>query len=76
MEQYWVSMIIQNDNDKRAWLCSITNYDDSLEDAIKTINYSKENHTVLSAWVDKIDKENHKQTVFHECYVDVLGYVR
>ena len=36
----------------------------------------RESHNVLSAWIDVFDKNDQKTTVFHECYVDVLGNVK
>lgn len=74
MNRYYVSTIIQNKDDKRAWLCSITDCVLSIEKAIELVEFMRRNHTVLSAWVDCFDKTGSK-IVFHECYVDVLGQV-
>lgn len=76
MNQFWVSLIIQNEGDKRAWLSPMSESVSSLEAAMKTIERSRQNYNVLSAWVDVFDTDNVKHTVFHECYVDPLGYVR
>ena len=73
MELYWVSAIIQNKGDKKPWLCAMTDSDVKLDDAMKTIDNLKNNHNVLSAWIDAFDENNVKQTVFHKCYIDVLG---
>ena len=72
---YWVSAIIQNDGDKRAWLCAMTDSVYSIEQAMETINRARANHIVLSAWVDTFDENNVKKTVFHECYVNIVGHV-
>ena len=76
MEKYWVSLIIQNKGDKRAWLCAMSNCEMSLENAMETINKARTRFIVLSAWVDTFDKDNNKQTVFHECYVNCIGQVK
>ena len=73
MEIYWVSAIIQNEHDKKAWLCAMTNGVLSLDKAMEVIERTRENHKVLSAWVDVYDKNKVKQTVFHECYINVFG---
>ena len=76
MKQYWVSAIVQNKGDKRAWLCAMSSMSISIEDGMKTIERLRNNFTVLSAWIDMIDEDDVKQTVFHECYVNELGYVK
>ena len=76
MKRYWVSMIVQDKGDRRAWLLEF--YDsivDSIEAGIEAINKTRENYTVLSAWIDTFDEDSVKHTVFHECYVNALGYV-
>ena len=75
MREYWVSAIIQNDSDNKAWLLSMTDSVPSLERAIEAINRTKVTHRVLSAWVDIFDDSNNKHTVFHECYVNIVGNV-
>ena len=75
MKQYWVSMIIQDESDKRAWLSAMSDSVLSIDKAMETIDKARKNYTVLSAWVDTFDENNTKQTVFHECYVNALGYV-
>ena len=75
MKQYWVSCMIQDENDKRAWLSAMSDSVLSMEEAIDTINRARKNFTTLSAWIDVFDEKNAKQTVFHECYVNALGYV-
>lgn len=73
MKLYWVSAIIQNEGDKKPWLCTMTESVLSLDKAMEVIAYTRKNNTVLSAWVDVFDKNNIKQTVFHECYINVFG---
>ena len=46
-----------------------------LKDAMKIIERGRNNYRVLSAWVDVFDKNNAKITIFHECYVNVVGKV-
>lgn len=70
---YWVSAIIQNEYDKKAWLCAMTDGVLSLDKAMEVIERTRENHKVLSAWVDVFDENKVKQTVFHECYINVFG---
>lgn len=70
---YLVSAIIQNKGDKKPWLCTMNNRVLSLDKAKKVIAYMRKNNTVLSAWVDVFNEDNNKQTVFHECYINVFG---
>jgi hypothetical protein len=36
----------------------------------------RHNFDVLSAWIDFIDENDNKTTVFHDCYVNALGDIR
>lgn len=76
MNQYWVSCIIQEKTDKRAWLCSMSDCALSMDEAMETINKARKNFTVLSAWIDTYDENNVKNTVYHECYINALGDVQ
>lgn len=76
MKLYWVSAIIQDKGDDKPWLCASSDSVLSLEDAMNTIAKARNNHTVLSAWVDIFDENNKKVTVFHECYIDTFGDIR
>lgn len=73
MKLYYVSAIIQNEGDTKPWLCAMTDSEIKLEDAMKVIARARTNHNVLSAWIDMFDENNVKQTVFHECYINILG---
>lgn len=73
MGLYWVSAIIQNEGNKKPWLCAMSEGELSLEKAMDVVAFTKENHTVLSIWVDTFDENNVKQTVFHECYINAFG---
>ena len=77
MKQYWVSAIINGSDGP--WHCALADSALSLEQAMKNINFLRENHEVLSAWIDTFDEDaNGKQiktTVFHECYVNALGNI-
>lgn len=75
MMLYWVSAIIQNEDDKRAWLLSMNDSATSIEDAKEIINKIKTNNIVLSAWIDIFDN-NDKYTVFHEAYVNIIEFVK
>ena len=77
MEQkslYWVSLIIQEDEETKPWLCSESTGFLTMEEAYKEIKFMREHDRVLSAWIDIYDNEE-KKTVFHECYVDAFGYI-
>ena len=76
MNRYWVSAIVQNEEDKRAWLSSKYESVHSMEEAMRAIKFARENFTVLSAWIDIFDDTGVKRTIFHECYVNVLGMVK
>lgn len=73
MKLYYVSAIIQNEGDTKPWLCAMTDSEIKLEDAMEVIARARTNHNVLSAWIDMFDENNIKQTVFHECYINILG---
>lgn len=75
MTLYYVSAIIQNEGDAKPWLCAMTDSEIKLKDAMEVIARARANHNVLSAWIDKFDENNIKQTVFHECYINILGNI-
>ena len=75
MTQYWVSLLIQDNENSKPWLSAMTNSCSSMDEAKKTIYRGRKNFRVLSAWIDTFDKNNNKSTVFHECYVDAIGHV-
>ena len=75
MKLYWVSAIVQNKGDQKPWLLAMSEGELSLEKATEVVARIKEDHTVLSAWVDLFDENDCKQTVFHECYIDAFGTV-
>ena len=72
---YWVSAIVKNEGDGEPCLIAMSDGEINKDKAIENIAWLKENYTVLSAWIDVFDKNNVKQTVFHECYVDAFGKV-
>lgn len=79
--EYWVSVLIQNDSDKRAWLLSTNSSVSSMEDAIKIISDIRKNHKTLAAWVDTFTEDSTsgkvtKKTVYHDYFVDCFGNVR
>ena len=69
-------MIIQNEHDKRAWLCPIAESVCDTNEAEDLILKARKQFTVLSAWIDIFDEDGVKETVYHECYVNPLGMVR
>lgn len=73
MELYWVSLLIQDSESSKPWLCAMTDGCISIEGAMELIKKGRKNYRVLSAWIDTFDKENHKTTIFHECYINALG---
>ena len=72
MKLYWVSGIIQNNVNELPWLCAISEGELTLDKAKEVLNIMRKNHNVLSAWIDVFDENNVKQTVFHECYIDIF----
>ena len=75
MKLYWVSLLIQDTENSKPWLSSMSSGCTSLEEAMKTIKRGRSNYRVLCAWIDTFDKNNDKSTVFHECYVNAIGNV-
>lgn len=73
MKLYWVSLLIQNTENSKPWLCAMTDSKTSLESAIETIKRGRENYRVLSAWIDTFDENNQKETVYHHCYINAIG---
>lgn len=72
---YWVSAIIQNKGDEKPSLLALNDGYPTLEAAKNVVAHIKRDNTVLSVWIDAFDKENNKETVFHECYIDAFGTV-
>lgn len=78
MEQkslFWVSLIIQEDEETKPWLCSKSSGFLRIEEAHNEIQWMREHDRVLSAWID-IYENDEKKTVFHECYIDTFGQIR
>ena len=73
MKLYWVSAIIQNKDDKKPWLCAMSEGELSIDKAMKVVDRLKENHTVLSVWIDVFDENNIKETVYHDCFINAFG---
>lgn len=69
---YYVSVIIQDKNDSRAWRCSDTEGCRDYEEARNLIEKYRSDHTVLAAWI--IDQATQKIRFF-KCYVDITGQV-
>lgn len=71
---YWTNFIMKSYDDGKPWLCS--SYDGclTLDEAMRNIEKQRENYIVLSAWID-VFENNEKKTIFHECYLDVIGNV-
>ena len=75
-KRYWVSLLIQNTENSKPWLCGMTDPCLSLNKAQSVIEQGRRNYRVLSAWIDTFDDDNTKRTVFHECYIDVVGNIK
>lgn len=72
---FWVSLIIQEDEGAKPWLCSKSTGFLKIEEAHKEIQFMREHDRVLSAWINVYEDEERK-TVFHECYIDVFGRIQ
>lgn len=75
MKLYWVSLLIQDTETSKPWVCAMSDGCISLEQALKTVQTGRQNYRVLSAWIDVFDENSNKSTVFHECYVDAVGNI-
>lgn len=60
---YWVSLLIQDDEESKPYLISMTDSAPHLKDAMEIIERGRNNYRVLSAWVDVFDKKNAKVTI-------------
>lgn len=75
MKLYWVSLLIQDTEKSKPWVCAMSDGCISLEQALKIVQTGRQNYRVLSAWIDVFDENSNKSTVFHECYVDAVGNI-
>lgn len=57
MKQYWVSMIIQNEHDKRAWLCPMSESVCDMYEVEDLILKARKHFIVLPAWIDIFDED-------------------
>lgn len=75
MKRYWTNFIIQDSFNTRAY--RISSYDCclSLDSALLAVETMRFNYTVLAAWIDLTDGDEKSITIWHECYVDNVGYV-
>ena len=73
MKTYWTSAIIWNESYGRPWLLALASCQFNLEKAMEEVTHIKTTFHTLSAWIDMVDENNNKQTVFHECYVNAFG---
>lgn len=67
---YYVSCIIQNEFDARAWRCSCYDSCSSLDEAKRLVELFRNTHNILAAWITANNKIR-----FFECYVDIAGNV-
>lgn len=74
-DNYWVSLLIQDDEKSKPYLISMMDSVLHLKDAMEIIERGRNNYRVLSAWVDVFYENNTKITMLHECYVNVVGKV-
>ena len=75
MRLYWVSAIVQNEEDKKPTLLAMSSGEPNIDKAKEVVNHLKENYTVLSVWIDTFDENNNKTTVFHDCYINAFGNI-
>lgn len=75
MRLYWVSAIVQSERDKNPCLLAMSSGESNIDKAKEVVNHLKENHAVLSVWIDTFDENDNKTTVFHECYIDAFGKI-
>lgn len=73
MKLYWVSGIVQNENEK-AWLLSMSNGEISLEKALEVVEKLKKSYRVLSAWINTYENDE-SQIVYHECCINAFGKI-
>lgn len=75
MNLYWVSAIVQNEGNKKPWLCAMNSGVSSIEIAMEIVNRIKRTQTVLSIWVDTFNEDGEKTTVYHDCYINAFGNI-
>lgn len=76
MKLYWVSLLIQDTENSKPYLCAMSDGCINLVEAMKIIERSRNNYRVLCAWIDVFDKNGNKSTVFHKCYVNAIGNIK
>ena len=72
---YWVTAILLDEANQRPMSLAIGDYVSSIKEAKDIIQCARKNYTVYSAWINTINENEEKQTVFHECYVNAIGVV-
>lgn len=72
---YWVSVIMLDKTNNRPISLAIGDCVTDIETAKSMIHQARKNYTVYSAWINTINENEEKQTVFHECYVNAIGVV-
>ena len=73
MESFWVSLLIQDKEDRPPYLVAMSNGCFSLDQAKEVVKRGQRDYRVLSAWIDMYDIYERKTIVFHECYVNSMG---
>lgn len=71
---YWVSVIIQNGHDARAWRCSSHEGCVTLDEAMELVKKYRDGNRVLAAWIRE-DSDGESSLVFFRCYVNIVGEV-
>lgn len=72
---YFTNFIMKTYEYGIPFLCASYNGYLTLDEAMQNIEKQRKNYIVLSAWID-IFENDEKKTVFHECYLNVMGNVR
>lgn len=72
---YWVSVIMLDKTNNRPISLALGDCVTDIETAKEIIKRARNNYTIYSAWINTINENEEKQTVFHECYVNAIGVI-
>lgn len=71
---YWVSCIIQNNPNEKAWLCPCSEGQLTEQAAHRVVDQYIKTFRCLSVWIDKEDN-GVMTTIWHKALVDAFGHV-
>ena len=66
---YWVSFIVQDQENSKPWLLNLQNGYSTMKEAINAIEKGRHNFRVLSAWIETYNKDGKSIIKFHRCYI-------